>query len=150
MYPCMVFTICVCFVCRKRSGFCPTSQLGTSSRSKPWLMPGWFLWSFTNWLRFVRRGGRNSSFTFSVLYIYSTDGTSFVAEQTNKWNGHRMLMWSRFSVYPDYAVVVDLSDSLALYRGTLALRRRLHGPSATSPSAGGKTRWAVPPPKKIM
>lgn len=35
---------------------------------------------------------------------------------------------------------VRVSDSLCLYRATLALRRRQHGPSATSPSAAGKTR----------
>lgn len=36
--------------------------------------------------------------------------------------------------------VVHFGDSLALYRVILALRRRQHGPSATSPSVGGKTR----------
>lgn len=33
------------------------------------------------------------------------------------------------------------SDRPFLYRGTLALRRRQRGPSATSPSVEGKTRW---------
>lgn len=41
----------------------------------------------------------------------------------------------------EVCLCAHLSDRLFLFRGTLALRRRQHGPSATSPSVEGKTRW---------
>lgn len=44
------------------------------------------------------------------------------------------------AILPLCCYVQHLSDSLFLSRATLALRRRQLGPSATSPSVGGKSR----------
>lgn len=167
-YPCAyvedmepVLSICDLSVCRKRSGSCPTSQLGTSSRSRLWSMLDWFLWSSTNWLRSVHGGGTGNRF-----FRFSTDGIRlwiwksimlasivciqlhrhilcFVARETKQFliKMSRMQTWPRFSCGKDL-LCAHLSDSLSLYRVTLVHRRRQRGPSATSPSVGEKTRWA--------
>lgn len=145
------------FICRKLFGSCPTLQQETSSRSKLWSMLDWFQWSSTNWPRFVWQLYAQSLFILTsphntnVMFNAVCNGVEMQRHILSAADRNKNIFWVDLRTKGDSGswyvgfcwerLCAHLSDRPFLYRGTLALRRRRHGPSVTSPSVGGKTRW---------